>query len=153
MTVKEFHGADIFEVEAEALSHGCNIHGATAGLAGAVFSRYPEMKKRYKSGCENSDFIPGSVYIYKNTESMGKPFWYIYNLFSQIDSGANADLELLRSSLLEMRDHMKLCSVKSVNIPQIGCGIGGLNWEDVRPLLEEIFGPEEDLVLQIILRK
>ncbi len=153
MTVKEFHGADIFEIEAEALSHGCNIRGVIGGLAASVFGRHPEMKKRYKSGCENSNFIPGSVYIYKNTESMGKPFWYIYNLFSQIQPGPNADLELLRSSLLEMRDHMKLCSVKSVNIPQIGCGIGGLNWEDVRPLLEEIFGPEEDLVLQIILRK
>ena len=153
MTVKEFHGADIFEIEAEALSHGCNIRGVIGGLAASVFGRHPEMRTRYKSGCKNSDFIPGSVYIYKNTESMGKPFWYIYNLFSQIDSGANADLELLRSSLLEMRDHMKLCSVNSVNIPQIGCGIGGLNWEDVRPLLEEIFGPEEDLVLQIILRK
>jgi len=153
MTVKEFHGADIFEIEAEALSHGCNIRGVIGGLAAAVFGRHPEMRARYKSGCKNLDFNPGGVYIYKNTDDMGKPFWYIYNLFSQIDSGANADLELLRSSLLEMRDHMKLCSVKSVNIPQIGCGIGGLNWEDVRPLLEEIFGPEEDLVLQIVFRK
>ena len=153
MTVKEFNDADIFEVEAEALGHGCNIRGVAGGLAGKVFDRHSEMRQRYMSGCRNSDFNPGEVYIYKNADDMGKPFWYIYNLFSQIEPGANADLELLRSSLLKMRDHMKLCSVKSVNIPQIGCGIGGLNWEDVRPLLEEIFGPEEDLVLQIILRK
>ena len=46
MTVKEFNGADIFEVEAEALSHGCNIRGVAGGLAGKVFDRYPEMRER-----------------------------------------------------------------------------------------------------------
>ena len=150
MAVKIVRGADIFEVEAEALSHGCNIHGATGGLAGVVFSQYPEMKESYLEGCNRGSFKPGEAFIYETDSS--DSFAYIYNLFSQIKPGPNADLELLRSSLLEMRDHMKLCSVKSVNIPQIGCGIGGLNWEDVRPLLEEIFGPEEDLVLQIVIR-
>ena len=150
MAVKIFQDADIFEVEAEALSHGCNIYGATGGLAGVVFGRYPGMRKSYQQGCDKGLFNPGGVFIYENDSS--DSFKYIYNLFSQIKPGANADLELLRSSLTLMLHNMKEHNVKSVNIPQIGCGIGGLNWEDVCPLLEEIFGPEEDLVLQIVIR-
>ena len=45
--------------------------------------------------------------------------------------GANADMELIRLSLEFMLEHMKENGVKSVNIPQIGCGIGGLKWEEV----------------------
>ena len=151
MTVKIFRDADIFEVEAEALSHGCNTQGATGGLAGAVFSRYPEMKKSYHYRCERGLVFPGEAFIYET--GLSDSFSYIYNLFTQIMPGANADMELIRLSLEFMLEHMKENDVKSVNIPQIGCGIGGLKWEEVQPLLEKIFGPEEDLVLQIVLRK
>ena len=35
--------------------------------------------------------------------------------------------------------------ISSIALPPLGCGLGGLNWSDVKALIEEILGPIHDL--------
>ncbi|HJV33991.1 MAG TPA: ADP-ribose-binding protein [Geomonas sp.] len=52
---------------------------------------------------------------------------------------ANPDLRLIRRSAEELRDLADLHGWQVVVVPRPGCGGGGIAWQDVRPLLEDLF--------------
>lgn len=66
---------------------------------------------------------------------------YIYYLVTKERSGTGfyPTYESLESSLKAMRDHMVENNVKEVAIPQIGCGIDGLKWDEVEARIRSIF--------------
>ena len=76
-------------------------------------------------------------------------FW-VYNLFTQEEPGANAEIGFVTHALEKMREHMKENQVRTMNIPQIGCGIGGLDWSDVKEQIEDVFGPDDAVILQVV---
>merc|ERR1712192_8699 len=75
----------------------------------------------------------GGVAILKDKER------YIYNLVTKQKYHEKPAMTDLRSSLLEMRKHMKEKGVESVGMPRIGCGLDLLDWRQVKRLLEEVF--------------
>ena len=48
-------------------------------------------------------------------------------------------LEWVISSCIELKEYLELKDIKSVAIPRLGCGLGGLSWLEVRPEIEKIF--------------
>jgi len=144
MAVTYHEETSLFELPADGFSHGCNTKGAIAGLANEVFSRLPDMKEVYKMACIQGTFEGGDIF-----PCDFETFW-VYNLFTQEEAGANATLDFMRGSLVKMRDHMKENGVKTMNCPQVGCGIGGLDWPDVREVIEDVFGPDDDVILQVV---
>lgn len=48
-------------------------------------------------------------------------------------------IEDIESGLVALVDEVKRRGIKSIAIPPLGCGLGGLNWKDVRPLIERAF--------------
>ncbi len=143
MAVTYHEETSLFEFPAEGFAHGCNTRGVIGGLANDVFQKLPDMKEVYKMACLQGTFEGGDIF-----PCDFETFW-VYNLFSQVEAGACADLGLVRDCLVKMRDHMVENKVKSVNLPKIGCGIGGLVWSDVKPVCEEVFGGS-DAVLQVV---
>ena len=74
--------------------------------------------------------------------------WWIYNLVTQIEPGANASLELIEQAFSKMIAHAEEHSVKSINVPKIGSGIGGLIWNDVFDVMQKL-GTQSQVVLNI----
>jgi O-acetyl-ADP-ribose deacetylase (regulator of RNase III) len=138
MTVKEVTG-DIFELDVDALGHGVNCRGKMgAGIAVQFKKKFPYMYDNYRSLCASHYLHLGQVYVYK-------PVWtthdkrLVYNIASQDLPGANANLEAIRVAVEFVRFDAERRGLNTVALPQIGCGIGGLEWAEVKEVLREAF--------------
>lgn len=140
--IKLVENGDIFAVKADAFCHGVNTKGIMGGLAGEVAERFPDLAHLYKMMCELHQLNGGDILPVLFDK------WWIYNLVTQIEPGADARLDLIETSVTKMVEHAQENGVKSINIPKIGSGIGGLKWDDVLSVITKA-GEDSPVVLQI----
>jgi len=136
----EYRKGNLFNAEdGVAIAHGCNCQGVMgAGIALQFKNRYPEMFEWYKFKCQHKDFSPGDAFVWKGKNYIGRvEDRYILNLATQDRPGPYARLEWIDQSL---RSAIKTFgeAVPTIAMPNIGCGIGGLDWEDVEVVLETL---------------
>lgn len=137
---------NIFTSTMPAIGQGVNCKGVMgSGIAVTVRKLYPDVYEAYAAYCKNPGLNGGDVFIVKS-EVDGK---YIFNLASQVKMGKNASYELLEASLWGAFEALEEREISGLALPQIGCGIGGLDWKVARPLIEEVAGsyPAIDLEL------
>lgn len=122
---------NIFDSKAQVLVNPCNCQGvAGAGLSLKFKELFPENFNAYRAGCLAKDVMVGEVYPFRVgtrwiVNLPTKNEWKYPSRLGWIDGGLN-DL----SWWAEAED------IKSIAIPALGCGLGGLAWEDVRSLIE-----------------
>lgn len=123
---------DLFAVPGlDALAHGVNCAGKMgAGIAVEFKRRWPAMFHRYRVACANGTLQPGLTLACPMTT----PRW-IYCLASQDIPGPWARDEYIAPALGGMVEHARRNGVRRIGMPRIGCGIGGLRWSDVRPMV------------------
>lgn len=133
----EYRTGDLFLSDADALAHGCNCQGVMgAGIAIQFKKRYPEMFEEYRNRCLRNQFVVGSIYSYSAND--GKR---IYNLGTQEYPGPHASLlaiKVLLSQICDEHFDSEEGPIRSIAIPRIGCGFGGLNWLDVKAVIEDV---------------
>jgi O-acetyl-ADP-ribose deacetylase (regulator of RNase III) len=137
----EFVSGDLFANAhgAEALAHGCNCQGSMgAGIAKGFRERYPAMYERYRARCiaEPRQFNLGDAWLWKAEEQPA-----VFNLGTQERYWhARATYEAIDQALGKMRDLADAEGIRSIAIPRIGVGYGGLSWRKVRAIIERVFG-------------
>jgi O-acetyl-ADP-ribose deacetylase (regulator of RNase III) len=127
------HG-DLFTTDAKIIAHGANTVGVMgAGVAKTLKEKYPKNYKDYYYYCKVQQFArPGEWYA----NDRGGPL--ILNLFTQDAPGPNARYEWVFSSIMNFLDFYSKTDKrygKTIAIPEIGSGIGGLEWAVVEKLL------------------
>jgi O-acetyl-ADP-ribose deacetylase (regulator of RNase III) len=120
--------------QGEAFGHGCNCEGVMGGLAAKVEQRWPAMAAEYRARCDDGTFTLGGVLPWLDEET---GVW-IYNLATQQRPGPDAKLEAIADSVRAAIDHAPKNGVRTIYLPRIGSGIGGLDWDDVRATLERV---------------
>lgn len=124
---------NIFNTTAPAIGHGVNVDGRMgAGIAVQFRTLFPEMHRQYIAVCGAGYLEPGEVFYYSH------PQFGIYNIASQDRPGKNARIEWLEDGLRATISHAEGLNYDRVALPHIGCGIGGLSLNDVRPLLLDV---------------
>lgn len=133
---------DLFTSTAPYLAHGVNCKGVMgAGIAKGFKDKYPDNYERYKRACDMRSLRPGMVYRTEMKSGIS-----IVNMATQDNPGADARYAWVFESgtavakrVLKRQDSVK----PLVAVPMIGCGIGGLVWENVEPILRtvEILNP------------
>lgn len=127
---------DLFAGTDDAVGHGCNTDGVMgSGIAKTVRGLWPEMYTEYRRQCLHGQFPPGGFWAYKADASEDQPGRIVYNLATQDRPGRHARLEWVESSMRHALVDAAGRGVESFGIPLIGCGIGGLGWGHVRPVL------------------
>lgn len=124
------HTGDLFTSGFPAIGHGVNTEGAMAsGIAVAFKNRFPVMHDEYMRLCETDQFKPGTTWV---AEEAGH---VIFNIASQQKPGANATYELLRHGVCDALQQADKLHIEDLALPKIGCGVGGLEWEQVQDIL------------------
>lgn len=121
-----------------ALAHGCNCQGSmSAGIAKGFRERYPEMYEQYRGRCKAKprQFNLGDCWLWKQK---GKPS--VFNLGTQERFWhARASYEAIEQALVKMREQADAKGIRSIAIPRIGVGYGGLSWRKVKAIVERVF--------------
>ncbi len=122
---------------AEALAHGVNCLGLMgAGVAKELRARYPAMFRAYRAKCLGGMAL-GQVFVWGS-----KPDPIIFNLATQerVGRGVQASALAIGAALASTRRILNASGIASLAMPRIGCGLGGLSWLVVEPLVVEAFG-------------
>ena len=132
----EFKVGDIFTEDAEALVNTVNCVGVMGRGVALQFKRaFPENFKAYAERCERKEMKPGEVFVFK-TANLGSPR-YIINFPTKRHWKGKSRLEDIESGLKSLIEEIKERGIRSVALPPLGSGLGGLDWNrEIRPLLE-----------------
>lgn len=134
--------SSIFNSDAEALVNPTNCMGINgAGLAKAFAHHYPSNAAHYRRACIMEPYIyPGQLVA---TRVPGQPM--IINLPTKNHWAHSSNLEDIEEGIRALAIHLEATKVKSVAIPKLGCGLGGLEWSAVRPLITKHLAGLPDL--------
>ena len=129
----EYRKGDLFESGCEALVNTVNCIGIMgAGLAAAFKKRFPKMNQAYIKVCKSNALRPGLMHIWENPEWNPK---YIIN-FPTKDDLSPSKLEYVTQGLDKLKQVVESREIKSIAIPALGCGLGGLPWDVVKTHIE-----------------
>lgn len=146
---------DLFTTDARYIAHGVNTMGFMgAGIAKAFRDKFPKNYERYRQNCSSEWLRPGGFMVTpEQMNGEGRTF-LVTNLASQHLPGANATYGLLAKSLLDFAgsasqtEKLRLYG-GIVAIPEIGCGIGGLEWRNVKKILKMVEGIYPDIEFEV----
>lgn len=131
---------DIFQSNAQVITNTINCVGVMGkGLALAYKKKYPAMFSDYKARCDKGEVNPGQPYLWEDEKTQilnfpTKRHWKQDSLLSDVEEG----LKYLAENYAQM-------GISSLALPPLGCGLGGLNWSDVKNIINKHLGPIEDL--------
>ncbi|MBH1682751.1 macro domain-containing protein [Stenotrophomonas maltophilia] len=158
MAIK-FENGDLFQSGAEALVNTVNCVGVMGkGVALEFKRRWPENFKFYKRHCETKWLRPGRVLVFDRGGMFGNDgVRYLFNFPTKDHWRSKSKLDFIDKGLDSMMEEIERLSIRSIALPPLGCGNGGLEWDEVRPLIVEkvsimsnvdfhIFGPSASQV-------
>jgi len=128
---------NIFESRADVLVNTVNTVGVMGkGLAKEFKRIYPDMFKSYQKFCEEGIFTVGKLQVYKTSNK------WILNFPTKANWRTPSKLEYIEQGLKKFTENYDRLGIKSIAFPMLGCGNGGLSWEDeVKPLMEKYLKP------------
>lgn len=123
---------DIFSSPAKVLVNTVNTDGVMGkGIALSYKKRYPEMYGIYKEACDTKTFSVGRLLLW-----YGLDYWVL--MFPTKDHWRKmSKLEYIEAGLHTFTEKYVHYNISSIAFPKLGCGNGGLEWKDVRPLMEK----------------
>ena len=120
-----FIKGNLFEAEAEALVNTVNTVGVMGKGIALQFSRaFPEIVQPYKQACESGELAIGRVFTVRLSMLDGPK--YVINFPTRKHWKGSSKIEFIRSGLESLKQEIDRLGIKSVAIPPLGCGLGGL---------------------------
>lgn len=135
---------NIFESNAHVLVNTVNTVGVMGkGLAKEFKRIYPDMFESYQKFCEDGILTVGKLQVYKTSNK------WVLNFPTKANWRSPSKLEYIEQGLQKFVSNYDRLSVKSIAFPMLGCGNGGLSWEEeVKPLMEKYL---KDLPIEIFI--
>ena len=140
----EYRTGNLLGAEAEALVNTVNCVGVMGkGIALQFAKKFPEMLSSYKQACKDKELKPGTIHVYELDDLLlprlilnfpTKRHWKARSRMEDIASGLDALVRVIQER-----------NIKSIAIPPLGCGNGGLEWAAVSSLIQEKLESLEDV--------
>ena len=135
---------DLLEAKVDALVNTVNTVGVLGkGIALMFKERFPANFRAYARACKSGELGIGRMFVTRNEELFG-PAWII-NFPTKTEWRRNSRLEWIELGLKDLVRTIEKERIRSIAIPPLGCGNGGLDWSEVRPLIQAALGRIDDL--------
>ncbi len=131
----ELTSGDILKDDSDAIVNTVNCVGIMGrGIALQFKNAWPENFKAYKAACDREEVQPGRMFIY-DTEQLAAPR-YIINFPTKRHWKGKSRMQDIDAGLEALVRDVARLGIRSIAIPPLGSGLGGLEWDDVRPRIE-----------------
>lgn len=131
----ELAQGNVLDAEVEALVNTVNCVGVMGkGIALQFKQAFPANFTAYERACRAGEVQPGRMFV-TSTGLLVNPR-YIINFPTKRHWRGLSRIEDIESGLAALVDEIRSRGIRSVAIPPLGCGNGGLKWAKVRPLIE-----------------
>jgi O-acetyl-ADP-ribose deacetylase (regulator of RNase III) len=147
MTIAPTTG-DLLAQRVDAIVNTVNTVGVMGkGIALQFKRKWPANAKAYEAACKRNEVVPGKMFVFDNGGLVEPKFiinfptkrhWRQPSRMSDIDSG-----------LVDRVMQIKRLGIRSIAIPPLGCGNGGLDWNEVRPRIEAAFEALPDVEVRL----
>lgn len=145
--IKETTG-NLLRAEAEALVNTVNTEGVMGkGIALQFKKAYPAMYEAYRKAAKSGDIRLGRVQVWPTGHMTGPK--YVINFPTKGHWKSRSKLKDIEAGLTDLVDMIQKLGIRSIAVPPLGCGNGGLAWRDVEPRIVQAFEkiPEVDVLL------
>ncbi|WP_316190477.1 MULTISPECIES: macro domain-containing protein [unclassified Bradyrhizobium] len=140
----EFRTGDIFSADVEALVNTVNCVGVMGrGIALQFKNAFPANFKAYEAACEREEVQPGKMFVFE-TRTLTNPK-FIINFPTKRHWRGKSRMEDIESGLRALAEEIRNRRIRSIAVPPLGSGLGGLNWGDVKPRIIAALGKLENL--------
>ena len=138
---------DLFESGCDVLVDAVNCVGVSGkGLALAFKQRFPAYQAAYAQACHQNQVAPGKCFLYATNSGSGSGSVsllptdpkYIISVPTKRhwrDPSTMQDVKASVEDMVAQLNGLPLNEVRSVAIPALGCGLGGLPWSEVEPMM------------------
>ncbi len=140
----EFTKGNLLEADVEALVNSVNCVGVMGKGIALQFKRaFPKNFRAYQKACRQQEVQPGQMFIVE-TGSMLNPR-YIVNFPSKRHWREKSRIEDIEAGLGALVADVRRLGIRSIAIPPLGSGLGGLDWRHVCPKIEAAFADLPDV--------
>ena len=129
-----------FDSAAQVITNTVNCVGVMGkGIALDFKKRFPAMFNDYQARCKSLQVKPGTPYLWEDDRTQ------ILNFPTKRHWNEPSHLEDIDAGLAYLARNHDALGIRSLALPALGCGNGGLEWSTVKSLIEKHLGPIEAL--------
>ena len=148
MTISIHKGDLLSSSDVDAIVNTVNCVGVMGkGIALQFKKKWPDNFKEYQKACKNHQVVIGKMFIH-HLGALATPK-YIVNFPTKQHWRSPSKISDIKAGLADLIETVNNCGIESIAIPPLGCGNGGLNWDDVYPLIVETFANYPDVDVRI----
>ncbi|MGV6850754.1 MAG: type II toxin-antitoxin system antitoxin DNA ADP-ribosyl glycohydrolase DarG [bacterium] len=138
MSIISTQGDLLKQDDVDAIVNTVNCVGVMGkGIALQFKKKWPDNFKAYASACKAGDVVTGKMHIHE-LGALATP-QFIINFPTKNHWRGKSQIEFVQTGLVDLVKQVKALHIKSIAIPPLGCGNGGLAWGQVRPMIVNAF--------------
>lgn len=144
----ELTSGDILKDDSEAIVNTVNCVGVMGrGVALQFKNAWPENFKAYELACFREEVQPGRMFVY-DTGQLTSPR-YIINFPTKRHWRGKSRIQDIYAGLEALVTELRSRGIRSIAIPPLGSGLGGLDWAQVRPMIEAALSAVNEVRVRI----
>lgn len=131
----EYKTGDLLAEPAEALVNAVNCVGVMGrGVALQFKNAFPENFQAYELRCRRGGMRPGEMFVFELQRAAGPR--YIINFPTKRHWRGKSRMADIEAGLRALAEEIRAREIRSIALPPLGCGLGGLDWPEVRARMQ-----------------
>ena len=144
----EIRRGNLIEARTEALVNTVNCWGYMGkGVALQFKKAFPANFEAYRRACRSRSVELGKMFVFETGSHLNPK--YIINFPTKRHWRAKSRLADIRAGLEDLVATARRLGLASLALPPLGCGLGGLDWDEVRPIIAAAFADFPELAVAL----